>query len=148
MIPVRLNLPSFPFRIREQGQRKQIFDCLRQRYVALTPEEWVRQHFIRFLTRVRHYPLSLMTVERGVRSFAGIKRTDVVVHDRWGKPWMIIECKAPNIPLTEETLWQAARYNRTLQAHYLVITNGLEHYCCSLKNRQLEFLEDLPEFEK
>lgn len=142
-----LNLPSFEFRIREEGQRKQIFDSLRKRFVALTPEEWVRQHFIRFLTEVKKYPASLMNVERGVKIISGTKRTDIVVHNRQGKPWMIVECKAPDIPVTEDTLLQAARYNMALQASFLVITNGMEHYCCTLQNKQIEFKDDLPEFE-
>ncbi len=142
-----LNLPSFEFRIREEGQRKQIFDSLRKRFVALTPEEWVRQHFIRFLTEVKKYPASLMNVERGVKIISGTKRTDIVVHNRQGKPWMIVECKASDVPVTEDALLQAARYNMALQASYLVITNGMEHYCCTLQNKQIDFMDDLPEFE-
>jgi hypothetical protein len=141
-----LNLPSFEFRIREEGQRKQIFDSLRKRFVVLTPEEWVRQHFIRFLTEVKKYPASLMSVERGVKIISGTKRTDIVIHNRNGKPWMIVECKASDVPVTEDALLQAARYNLALQASYLVLTNGLEHYCCSLQNSKIEFLDDLPEF--
>lgn len=142
-----LNLPSFEFRIREEGQRKQIFDSLRKRFVTLTPEEWVRQHFIRFLTEVKKYPASLMNVERGVKIISGTKRTDIVVHNRQGKPWMIVECKAPDIPVTEDALLQAARYNMSLQAPFLVLTNGIEHYCCSLQHKQIEFMDDLPEFD-
>jgi hypothetical protein len=142
-----LNLPAFEFRIRESGQRKQIFDSLRKRFVSLTPEEWVRQNFIRFLTEVKNYPPSLITVERGVKIISGLKRTDIVVHNRQGKPWMIVECKAPDVPVTEEALMQAARYNMALQASFLVLTNGLEHYCCTLQNKQIEFMDDLPEFE-
>ncbi len=142
-----LNLPSFEFRIREEGQRKQIFDSLRKRFVALTPEEWVRQHFIRFLTEAKRYPASLINVERGVKIISGTKRTDIVVHNRQGKPWMIVECKAPDMPVTEDALLQAARYNMALQATFLVLTNGMEHYCCTLQNKQIEFLDDLPEFE-
>ncbi|MBL7929399.1 MAG: type I restriction enzyme HsdR N-terminal domain-containing protein, partial [Bacteroidia bacterium] len=142
-----LNLPSFEFRIREEGQRKQIFDSLRKRFVALTPEEWVRQHFIRFLTEAKRYPASLINVERGVKIISGTKRTDIVVHNRHGKPWMIVECKAPDMPVTEDALLQAARYNMALQATFLVLTNGMEHYCCTLQNKQIEFLDDLPEFE-
>lgn len=142
-----LNLPSFEFRIREQGQRKQIFDSLRKRFVALTPEEWVRQHFIRFLTEVKKYPASLINVERGVKIISGNKRTDIVIHNRQGKPWMIVECKSPYVPVSDNALLQAARYNMALQATFLVLTNGLEHYCCTLQNKQIEFMEDLPEFE-
>ncbi len=142
-----LNLPSFQFRIREVGQRKQIFDSLRKRFVALTPEEWVRQHFIRLLTEVKNYPVSLINVERGVKIISGTKRTDIVVHNRLGKPWMIVECKAPDVPVTEDALLQAARYNMALQAAFLVLTNGMEHYCCTLQNKQIEFMDDLPEFE-
>lgn len=142
-----LNLPSFEFRIREEGQRKQIFDSLRKRFVALTPEEWVRQHFLRFLTEVKKYPASLISIERGVKIISGTKRTDILVYTRQGKPWMIVECKAPEVPVTEDALLQAARYNMALQASFLVLTNGMEHYCCSLQNRQIEFLDDLPLFE-
>jgi hypothetical protein len=141
-----LNLPSFQFRMREEGQRKQIFDSLRKRFVALTPEEWVRQHFLRYLTEVKKYPASLISIERGVKIFSGNKRTDIVVHSRQGKPWMIVECKAHDVPVTEDSLLQAARYNMALQASYLVLTNGMEHYCCSLQNRLIEFMDDLPEY--
>ncbi|MCC6384042.1 MAG: type I restriction enzyme HsdR N-terminal domain-containing protein [Bacteroidia bacterium] len=143
-----LNLPKFEFSIRAFRQKKQIFDCLRKRFVLLTPEEWVRQHFIRFLIEVKTYPASLMSIEKGVKIVSGTKRTDLVIYDLHGKPWMIVECKAPHIHISKDTLMQAARYNITHQAPYLVLTNGIEHYCCDLSQPQIQFLDSLPDFKK
>jgi len=142
----RLNFPDFEFRIRTEGQNKQIFDSLRGRFVALTPEEWVRQHVIRFLVEEKKYPGSLMGVEKAVRVLHLDRRADLVVYSRDGKPWMIVECKAAHVPVTEETLYQAARYNMALGARYFVLTNGLDHYCCRIGEESIAFLDDLPEY--
>ncbi len=142
----RLNFPDFEFRIRTEGQNKQIFDSLRGRFVALTPEEWVRQHVIRYLVEEKKYPGSLMGVEKAVRVLQLDRRADVVVYSRDGRPWMIVECKAAHVPVTEETLYQAARYNMALGARYFVLTNGLDHYCCRIGEESIVFLDDLPEY--
>jgi hypothetical protein len=141
-----LNLPSFPFKLRSSGQNKQIFDLLRRRYVTLTPEEWVRQHFIQYLINSKRYPAALIAVEKGIKVQGLQKRADVVVFNRYGNPWMIVECKAPDVGLNEETLYQAARYNMALKVRYLVLTNGLEHFCCVLDDKRISFMDDLPGF--
>jgi len=143
---ITLNLPEFPFKLRTVGQSKQIFDALRRKYVALTPEEWVRQHFISFLITDKKYPASYISVERGLKINTLQKRTDIVVHDRSGKPWMIVECKSPDVEISEETFYQAGRYNIGLQVSYLVLTNGLSHFCMRLRQQETVFEDDLPVF--
>lgn len=122
-----LNLPPIDARIRsEAGEKEEIFDPLRKKFVALTPEEWVRQHMIHFLLSHLDYPASLVSVEAPLNYGRRKKRTDLVVHGRNGKPAIIIECKAPNIPLTRAVLEQAAMYNMPMQVGYLVLTNGID----------------------
>ncbi len=141
-----LNLPPFPFKIRSSGQSKEIFDLLRRRYVALTPEEWVRQHFVQYMIRSKGYPAALIAVEMGLTINGLRKRADLVVYNSFGNPWMIVECKAPGIRLSEDTLYQAARYHSGLNVRFLTLTNGMEHYCCAIDGREIKFLEDLPDY--
>jgi type I site-specific restriction endonuclease len=129
---VKLNLPSFEFSLKHDGDRVLIFDSLRKRHVALTPEEWVRQHFIHYLVHHRKYPRSLIKVEGGLTFNTLQKRSDIVVFDRTGSPWMVIECKAPDLKLSERTVLQATTYNHTLRARYVVVTNGMSHICCEI----------------
>jgi hypothetical protein len=125
---VNLNLPSFDYKLKKQDEKIWIFDSLRKKYIILTPEEWVRQHFINYLTIDMGYPRSLIKVEGGLTYNQLQKRSDIVVFDRDGKPWMIIECKAPDLKLSSLTLQQASTYNATLKARYLVVTNGMSHF--------------------
>ncbi len=141
-----LNLPPVNFRFSEDGQSKQIFDLVRKRFVALTPEEWVRQHFLHFMINEKSYPASLMGVEMLVRVNELAQRADIVIYQNTGKPWMIVECKKTEVPLTQETFYQLARYNLTLQVPYMVITNGLEHYCMFFNGKDFEYLDDLPAY--
>ncbi|CAN5477316.1 type I restriction enzyme HsdR N-terminal domain-containing protein [soil metagenome] len=143
---VLLNLPEFAFQVREQGQSKQIFDSVRKRFVSLTPEEWVRQHFMRFMIDFKSYPASLMAVEKMVKVNNLSQRADIVVYSREGKPWMIVECKAPSVSLSQDTFLQAARYNMTLNVPFFVLTNGLEHFCLYFNGQQFEYFDDLPPF--
>ncbi len=142
-----LNFPDFSFRVREQGQSKQIFDSVRRRFVALTPEEWVRQNLIQFMLEVYQYPLSLMAVEKIVKVNGLSQRADIVVYDRAGSPWLIAECKAPSVKISQDTFLQAARYNFSLNVSYLLLTNGHEHFCLMRGINQFEFMESLPKFE-
>jgi type I site-specific restriction endonuclease len=119
---------------------------LRKRYIVLTPEEWVRQHFIQFLISEKNYPVSLMSVEKGLKLNTRQKRTDIVVFSNFGNPWMIVECKSPMVKITEVTLFQAARYNMSLNVQFISLTNGMEHYCCKIGEGKIEFLEDLPAY--
>lgn len=145
---IELNLPQADLRLKDEGQSKQIFDSVRKRFVALTPEEWVRQHFIHFMINEKKYPASLMGVEMLVRMNELSQRADIVVYQRDGKPWLIVECKAPQITINQDTFYQAARYNITLQVPYIVITNGIEHYCLHFNGKNFDYLEDLPAFDK
>ena len=142
-----LNLPSYDFRFRNSGQNKEIFDALRKKYVVLTPEEWVRQNFLMYLKEELKYPSGLISVEKGLTFNRLKKRTDIVIHNRMGKPWMIVECKAPGVTLTEAAFYQAAAYHLRLDVMYLVITNGMSHYCSRSENGQFVLQNHFPDFE-
>ena len=139
-----LNLPPVEFRFSLEGQSKQIFDFVRKKFVSLTPEEWVRQHFLHFMINEKKYPASLMGVEMLVRVNELSQRADIVVYQNNGKPWLIVECKNTEITITQETFYQIARYNLKLQVPYMVITNGMEHYCLFFNGKDFEYLDDLP----
>ena len=143
---IELNLPMADLRLRVEGQSKQIFDSVRKKYVALTPEEWVRQHFIHFMINNKNYPASLIGVEMQVKVNEMSQRSDIVVFQRDGKPWLMVECKAPYITINQDTFYQAARYNISLKVPYIVITNGLEHYCLHFNGKDFDYLDDLPDF--
>ncbi len=146
IIMQQLNLPSPEFRIRNTGGKTEIFDGIRKKYVALTPEEWVRQHFIGYLVNDRKIPASLISVEASLKYNRLRKRSDIVVWNNLGKARMIVECKAPEVRITQDVFDQVAIYNMTLDVPYLVVTNGLEHFACHIdrKNSSYEFLKDIP----
>ena len=145
----RLNLPPYNISIRQHGGRDQIFDVLRRKFVALTPEEWVRQHFIHFLADHKGYPLSLLANEVQLRVGDKTVRADSVLYDTSLRPLMIIEYKAPSIALTQKVFDQISVYNLLLHVDYLVVSNGLETYCCKMDydNQKYLFLKDIPEYE-
>ena len=142
----KLNFPSYSFRIKSSENKTLIFDIIRKKYVVLTPEEWVRQHVLKFLLEEKKYPASLIAVEKQLKLHTRTKRTDIVVYNRKGTPEVLIECKAPSVKITQETFNQIARYNLTANASYLMVTNGLEHYFCQIdtKNETYVFLKDIP----
>jgi hypothetical protein len=141
-----LNLPPIEARIRKgTGEKETIFDPLRKKFVALTPEEWVRQHVIHFLLDHLQYPASLISVEASLKYNRLKKRTDIVVHGRDGKPALIVECKAPKIRITREVLEQAAMYNMPMQVRYLVLTNGIDLQILFI-NRQEQKIEIMDRF--
>ena len=146
---IRLNLPSFDIKTRVVDGRGQVLDPLRRRWVALTPEEWVRQHFIHWLTSSLGYPQALLANE--VQLNIGMKklRADSVLYDRRLQPRMIMEYKAPTISITQKVFEQVAAYNLLLHVDYLVMSNGLQHYCCRMdyENRRYEFLKDIPDYK-
>jgi hypothetical protein len=146
----QLNFPHFDFRFRNPGNRQEIFDPVRHKYVSLTPEEWVRQNLIAFITLIKGYPISMIGVEKQLVLNKLSKRFDLVVFSRNGNPFMLAECKAPGIEITEKTFDQAARYNMLLRAEYFLITNGLDHYTCRLdyENKQYIFIEEIPHYEQ
>ena len=147
----KLNLPEYSFRIQKTEKGILIFDSLRKKFLSLTPEEWVRQNFIRYLIQEKKYPSSLIAIETGLKYNLLRKRSDITVYDRGGKVWMIIECKAPRIKLSQETFNQTATYNMShkTKAKFLAVTNGLKHYCCELdyKKEKYVFLKEFPKFE-
>lgn len=126
----RINLPTFAIKFRETDGKRQIFDFLRRRYVTLTPEEWVRQHFVHFLVEHLGYPQGLLANEVELRVGDKKLRCDTLLYNKEMQPRMIIEYKAPDVELTQRVFEQISAYNSLLQADYLVISNGLEHYCC------------------
>ena len=145
---IRLNLPTFEIKLSGTKEHPRIFDILRRRYVALTPEEWVRQHFVHFLTGHKGYPAALMANEVGLMIGNKKLRADSVLYDRLLQPRMIIEYKAPTIEITQKVFDQIAAYNLLLHVDYLVMSNGLQHYCCRMdyENRRYEFLRDIPDY--
>ena len=145
----RLNLPPYNISIRQHGGRDQIFDVLRRKFVALTPEEWVRQHFIHFLVDHKGYPASLLANEVQLRVGDKTVRADSVIYDTSLRPLMIVEYKAPSIALTQKVFDQISVYNLLLHVDYLVVSNGLETYCCKMDydNQKYLFLQDIPDYE-
>lgn len=144
-----LNLPSYQFKLKQQGQRTQIFDAIRKKYVVLTPEEWVRQNFLQYLIQDKKFPASLIAVEAGLKYNQLQKRMDVLVYDKQGSPHLMVECKAPEVKITQDVFDQIARYNMVFKVKYLVVTNGLHHFCCLMDytKESYVYLEQIPVFE-
>lgn len=146
----KLNFPPYSFRFKNNQNKIAVFDDLRKKFVILTPEEWVRQHTVKFLESEKKYPLSLINVEKQLKVAGLTKRYDVVVFEPEGNIHIIVECKAPKIKITQDTFDQIARYNLSLKANYLMVTNGLEHYFCEMdyENETYIFLQQLPDYSR
>jgi hypothetical protein len=144
-----LNLPTYSVKVKKSEGKVWIFDASRRKYVVCTPEEWVRQHFINYLIQDHRYPKSLFRIEGSLGYNKLQKRSDILVHDRLGKPWMLIECKSPTIKLSQRAFNQVAIYNMTIGAKYLAVTNGMVHFCCTAPKPGQEgmFLDEFPQFE-
>lgn len=145
---VALNLPAYEFRTRTENGKKQIFDSIRKKFVALTPEEWVRQNFIQYLIQEKGYPASLIAVEVKVTYNRLPKRGDIIVYNKQAKPLVVVECKAPEVNITQEVFYQAARYNSQLMAQYILVTNGMDHFCCQMdyEGGEHKFLREVPAY--
>jgi len=145
---LQLNLPEYDFRIKKQDEKLFIFDSQRKRYVSLTPEEWVRQHFIRFLIEEKGYPAAYLAVEKQLNMNGMKKRCDAILYNEYALPVLIIELKAPTVRITQATFDQVAVYNAKLKVDYFMISNGIEHYCCrvDLENARYEFIPEIPEY--
>lgn len=145
-----LNLPSFDKKVIQKDGRPFIFDIIRRQYVALTPEEWVRQHFVHFLISEKGYPQSLMANEVQLKLNGMSRRCDTVAYDRTLRPRVIVEYKAPTVNITQQVFDQICRYNMVLQVDYLIVSNGLAHYCCKVDNttHTYTFLKDIPSYEE
>lgn len=139
-----LNLPEFAYKVKQVNGKPHIFDIIRRKFVALTPEEWVRQHFIHLLITQYGYPKSLFAVETGMQYNTLAKRTDIMILSGDSLPFLLVECKAPFISVTDATFAQISRYNFTLQPQYLAVTNGMSHYCFKAVNGQIHFMDDFP----
>lgn len=143
---LELNLPQFDKKITKKDNKAFILDIIRRQYVALTPEEWVRQHFIHFLIGHKNYPQSLMANEVQLKLNGMSRRCDTVVYDRTLRPRVIIEYKAPTVNITQKVFDQICRYNIVLQVDYLIVSNGITHYCCKVdyNTRSYSFLKEIP----
>ena len=144
----KLNLPAYDFQHRMEDGKRFVLDIFRKKYVMLTPEEEVRQCFARYLMEEKGYPASLMMTEYSLKLNEMIRRCDILVHKPAGKPAVLVECKAPNVKISSETFDQAARYNMVFRVNYLMVTNGLKHYCCyvDFENQKVEFMAEIPPY--
>ncbi|MGK4568108.1 type I restriction enzyme HsdR N-terminal domain-containing protein [Flavobacterium sp. 3HN19-14] len=144
----QLNFPTFNFRFKNSENKVAIFDEIRKKFVFLTPEEWVRQHVVQFLLQQKKYPKSLINVEKLLKVNGLTKRYDGVVFNPDGTIRILIECKAPEVKISQQTFDQIARYNLTMKAQFLMVTNGHNHYFCQMdfENEKYIFLPELPEY--
>ena len=145
----KLNFPTYSFRFKNSKNKVAIFDEIRKKFIILTPEEWVRQHVIRYLIEEKNFPKSYINVEKLIKVNDLSKRYDIVVYQPNGELFLLVECKAPEVKITQQTFDQIARYNLVLNAKYLMVTNGLNHYFCQMdfENEKYIFLQELPKFE-
>ena len=143
----KLNFPEYSFRIKNSKNKQYVFDEIRKKFIVLTPEEWVRIHVVRFLLEVKKYPKSWINVEKKIEINGLTKRYDIVVYQSDGSIFLLVECKQPKVEISQATFDQIARYNMTLKANYLMVTNGLNHYFCkmNIEQEQYIFLKQLPD---
>ena len=134
--------------MKSEGEKTYIFDVVRKKYLLLTNEEWVRQNFIHYLNKEKKYPLGLMGVEQMVKYNSLKTRADIVMYNTEGKANIIVECKAPDVKITQDTFNQIAKYNSQLKVKYLLVTNGMNHYCCKMdyESNRITFLEEIPSY--
>ncbi|MBP1224430.1 type I restriction enzyme HsdR N-terminal domain-containing protein [Flavobacterium sp. 1355] len=146
---LKLNFPTYPFRFKNSENKVSIFDEIRKKFIILTPEEWVRQHVVHYLINEKKYPKSLINVEKVLTINKLRKRYDIVVFNPDGSIHILVECKAPEVKISQATFDQIARYNMTMKARFLNVTNGLSHYYCQMdfENEKYEFLQSLPDYK-
>tara|TARA_B100000900_G_scaffold124920_1_gene105400 strand:+ start:232 stop:687 length:456 start_codon:yes stop_codon:yes gene_type:complete len=144
----KLNFPNIKLKTKLVNGISEVFDVVRNKYVKLTPEEWVRQHCIHYLHMYKQYPYGLMAIEKVIKYNRISVRADIVIYNNLAEPLMIIECKSPNINLSKDTLYQVAKYNSKLCVKYLLLTNGYLHFCCEVnyKNLTINLLENIPDY--
>lgn len=145
-----LNFPEADLKIKYEQLKPYVFDAIRKKWLLLTPEEWVRQHLVNYLITYKNYPASLISLESGLKYNALSKRTDVLVYNKSGKPLLVLECKAPEVAITQKVIEQVSVYNKTIAAAYLCVTNGLKHYCWTFNQitQKFDFLNQIPDFEE
>jgi hypothetical protein len=146
----QLNLPEFAIRIKKEDEASLVYDQIRKKYVVLTPEEWVRQHFINYLISHLGYPRALINVEQGLKYNSLQKRSDIIVYSRDGEPLVLVECKAARYNLDQKVMEQGLMYNRTIGARYIIITNGVESACMQIdvEASKVEFLKEVPGYDE
>ena len=142
---ISINYPEYPFKIQKEAGKDQIFDPLRKSWVVLTPEEWVRQNFIQYLIQVKNYPSTLIAIEKTIQLGELKNRFDIIVYKN-DSPWLLIECKEANVPITEKTLEQILQYQQVVEANYLVMTNGHTTYGAKIETGKLHYLQSLPDY--
>ncbi|MFH0864589.1 MAG: type I restriction enzyme HsdR N-terminal domain-containing protein [Bacteroidota bacterium] len=145
----KLNLPEFDFTFRISESKKQIWDAIRKKYVSLTPEEWVRQNFVAWLVHHKNYPQGLIGIEKEINVNRMKKRFDIIVFNKSHHPEVLIECKAPEVTISQKVFDQIAVYNMAMKVKYLIVTNGMEHFCCTVhhEKQKYSFLAEIPEYE-
>ena len=150
MMTTQLNLPPYEIRVKEEQGRRMIFDFLRRRYIALTPEEWVRQHFVHYLVEHKGYPKGLLVNEKELRAGEKKLRCDTLLYNKELQPQMIIEYKSPDVVLTQRVFDQITAYNLLLHVDFLIVSNGLQHFCCRIDHvsRSYEFLHEIPAYDE
>ena len=146
----KLNFDPYPIPLKNRENKRYIFDIIRKKDLVFTPEEWVRQHCIHYLIHEKKYPIGLINVEKKIELFGVTKRYDIVVYDRQGQVELLVECKAPTIPIDQKVFDQIAQYNLRLNSRYLMVSNGLQHIFCQLNYAQASyrFLETLPQYRR
>lgn len=146
--PITLNLPDYPFKIKQEDETIYIFDDIRKKFLVLTPEEWVRQHFVQYLIREKGYPKTCIRLEGGLKLNSLQKRTDIILFNNSGEKILMVECKAPSVKISQATFDQIARYNIIHKVPLLAVSNGLQHYYCEIDhhNKDYRFLMDLPSY--
>ena len=145
-----LQLPPYPFKITDLNGQLTLFDEIRKKQVIITPEEWVRQHFVQYLINQKNYPKTLIKLEGGLKLHGMQRRTDIVVFNTAGEKILMVECKAPSVAINQKVFDQVARYNITHKIALLAVTNGLQHYYCSVDfdNGSYKFIEELPAYRQ
>ena len=144
---ITVQFPEPQFKLKKEGEKRFVFDAIRKAWLLLTEEEWVRQNFVAYLVKKLHYPETLIALEKEIVLNGLKKRFDILVYDKSHQPWMLIECKAPEISLSEDVLQQALRYNMTVPVSYIVITNGSATVAWEKKEQGLHLIQSLPSFD-
>jgi len=146
----KLNLPTFEANIKNINNKLSIFDDFRKKFVTLSPEEWVRQHFAHFLVNKKHFPKGLLAMEYAFKLETRQKRVDILAFSQMGQPLLVVECKAADVPIDQNVFDQIARYNMAFKVEYLIVTNGIQHFACKLDYNTLsyKFIEEVPDFNE
>lgn len=144
------NLPHKKLNLRKSAEKVEVFDMLRKKWLVLTPEEEVRQQFIHYLIAEKNYPAGLMAIEYSLKVNSLKRRADIVVFNKFGHPNLLVECKAPSVKIDQKAFDQIARYNLSMKVDFLIVTNGLEHFCCQLdfRNQKYHFLKEIPPYSE